>query len=405
MSATDFQDVVDSVTSAVKEKRIALFTGSGFTKALHAASPDWGQLLERVWLSLDDEAKLDPKKPFSDFLGNGKSYYRVADEMAEALKSETKTDDGESFLKSRIAKELPKIDNVSMVIQVEWRKILSVLNPSICMTTNYDLILEKLVSHSKTCGGSIPVTHAGETVPVYHMHGSVLNHQEIVIFESDSINTMLPNSYASIKIPSIFYEYVTIMLGYGLSDSNVSYFLGLSRFLGTTVSDRHKLILVNYKANGAHNAVTSKSGMVVVESSDIKETMRDLLRDCLMEEINKKVQELEDGYHGHWFGKVQPDQSVNWDECADFLTHVLNELEAALRADVAIFRFMMPTYAKWLNEALGWCGHSFGMSYEGQRRWSAWLGTAKMRNKELLRTLEKEADQKDLKALKVSLNE
>jgi hypothetical protein len=403
MSEITFETVQQVVSTAIQQKNVSLFTGAGFTRALYPDSPTWGQLLTRIWDSLNDDIKKVPDQTFDSFKSDGKSFYRIANEMAEALVEQPKGGGPREFIKTLVARQLPNKKNVDPALLEEWRTILTILSPCICVTTNFDLILEALIDRSTTCCLRNPVTHAGGAIPVYHLHGSTDHPQDIVLFEEDSIDTMLPFSYASIKIPSLFYEHVTIMLGYGLGDANVSYFLGLSHFLSDKIKADRKLVLINWSPTADHNTVQERGRLLVVQSRDILQTMKDLLTDPLFGQIKTKVASVEKSLSDYWNTNVQRDQSVIWTNCAEFLKTALLDLDKAFSHPAIPVKHLIPVYARWIDEALSHCGFQFGMSFEGQRVWEAWVGRVMLKNLDLWTMLAEQASARDLQALKTAM--
>lgn len=223
----NIEEVREMTSAAVRQRKIALFTGAGFTKELIPDAPTWEGLLKKVWSKACDELVTVDRTQINTMPAYGKSWYKVADQMADALGQSN----SKEILKSFAEKVIPVYSDVDTLKVRNWRKVFNRLKPSIAITTNYDLILEQLLGDGKTFCNRFPVTHSGDHIPVYHIHGSTMNPMDLVIFEDEAFDTMMPYSYPSLKIPSVFYEYLTLMFGYGLGDANVLYFLGLAKHL------------------------------------------------------------------------------------------------------------------------------------------------------------------------------
>ncbi len=138
-----------------------------------------------------------------------------------------------------------------------------------------------------------------------------MNLMDLVIFEDEAFDTMMPYSYPSLNIPSVFYEYLTLMFGYGLGDANVSYFLGLAKHLKIRGGGTGKVVFLNWAENNSkHHQVIDRDNFLVVETKDILTTLQFLTARLDNEEEIKERDRLDALYGSTWSTEI-PIRTVN----------------------------------------------------------------------------------------------
>src|SRR3989344_2025312 len=149
---------------------------------------------------------------------------------------------------------------------------LEALSPAWVITTNYDLVIESLLT-----GKSIPLgpndllTNPRGIVPVYHLHGVRTNPEEIIITQEDYVSLYRPNEYRQIKLALTVKESTTLLIGYGLGDVNVLTALDWSNnvFLSEKRDYPHEVIQVLRTENPKKSPYRDRNGIQVLEASDL----------------------------------------------------------------------------------------------------------------------------------------
>lgn len=202
------------IAYAVASKRLCLFTGTGFSKAVtDNSAPSWKELLEQVCDSTRDPVSIKEAL----FPAAGRSPLSL-EEAAQVISLELAKVDKE--INSEIADIIKGTtlsgDNkvVSDFLAAHSFKV---------VTTNYDKLLEELASddgcHSLTPG--LPVPRSESRVKVYHVHGSIDSPQHMVVTSEDYFKFINGESYFSRKLSTVLHENTVVILGYSLGDTNL----------------------------------------------------------------------------------------------------------------------------------------------------------------------------------------
>jgi DNA-binding Lrp family transcriptional regulator len=118
-----------------------------------------------------------------------------------------------------------------------------------------------------------------DIVPVYHLHGTRLDPDSIIITQEDYISLFRPNEYRQVKLPLILKESTTILVGYGLGDVNVLTALDWSRNVyknESTVNYPHEIIQVLYTNEPNDSPYKDRNGIIIVETNDLKDLLQRL---------------------------------------------------------------------------------------------------------------------------------
>jgi hypothetical protein len=104
------------------------------------------------------------------------------------------------------------------------------LCPAWIITTNYDLVIEGLLTgRSMPLGPNDSLSSRKGIIPVFHLHGRRTNPEEIIIAQEDYVTLFRPTEYRQIKLALTIKESTTVLIGYGLGDVNVLTALDWSR--------------------------------------------------------------------------------------------------------------------------------------------------------------------------------
>ncbi len=202
------------IAYAAASRRLCLFTGSGFSKAItenNALGRE--ELLEKSCSSL-----ANTKAMRTALFPKNKSKPMPLEDIAQVLNLElAKT--GKN-IHDEVAKRISKIklSGDNSVIEKLFNE------NAICIVTMvYDKLVEALTDkrkyHSITPG--LPIPGATSKSPIYHIHGSIDSPANMALTSDDCTNYLKYEFYFSQKIEEIFQEKTIVFLGYSLTDINL----------------------------------------------------------------------------------------------------------------------------------------------------------------------------------------
>lgn len=256
---------------------LGLFVGAGMSMAImndewETIALSWKQLINKCAEEFDIDLK-------EEIRIEGLSYPEIASEIAKALalKKTQSYADSVKNLKEKIAELTcwyPGDDK-----RREYSKILKGIDPSWIITTNYDLILECLLSDK---GYSLTPTDQlispKNLIPIYHLHGIRTNPDSIIISQEDYISLFRPNQYRQQKLALSIKESTTLIIGYGLGDVNV---LTAVDWTTNVYSDQkvnypHGIIQLVRKEEPKDQPYYSHNGIVIMEFQDLQKELEDI---------------------------------------------------------------------------------------------------------------------------------
>ncbi|MDR7141948.1 SIR2 family protein [Rhizobium sp. BE258] len=201
------------IAYAAAAKRLCIFTGTGFSKALSAnAAPGWQELLEQI---CDTHiGKPDFKEAL--FPLNGVNALQL-DEAAQVISIEL----------SKIGKDIHE-EIASLISGValsgsypETEKFFKERSFRV-VTTNYDKLSENLAGPDcQPLAPGRPVPRSTSRVKVYHVHGSIDVPGRMVVTADDYFSFMHSESYFSRKLSTVLHENTVVIMGYSLGDTNL----------------------------------------------------------------------------------------------------------------------------------------------------------------------------------------
>src|SRR6185369_826174 len=202
------------IAYAAATKRLCLFTGTGFSKAItENAAPGWQELLELLCEELSDPAAIKNVL----FPVGGKNLLSL-EESAQVVDIEL----------SKLGKDIygliaQKIGAINLsgdntVISEFFTK-----NAITLITTNFDKLAEELAGagNCQSITPGFPVPRSPSRVKVYHVHGSIDSPQNMVVTSDDYFRFINGHSYFSRKLSTILHENTVVILGYSLGDTNL----------------------------------------------------------------------------------------------------------------------------------------------------------------------------------------
>jgi hypothetical protein len=287
-SFTSKQDVYKYISSSASYGNLGLFVGTGFSKAVlndddNQIALSWGELLEKVC----DKFDIDYNAIAKDRLGYPEIATKIC--LAYADKSGKTYDQALSEVKRRVSSLTSWYPNDKN--REEFWAYFEHLSPAWVITTNYDLVIESLLTgKSIPLGPNDQLTNPKDVIPVYHLHGIRTNPEEIVISQEDYVSLFRPNEYRQIKLALTLKESTVLLLGYGLGDVNVLTALDWSKnvFKGGTVDFPQDVIQVLRKTNPNVTPYRDRNGILIVETDEIRHFFNEYV-EVRKEEIVKEV--------------------------------------------------------------------------------------------------------------------
>jgi SIR2-like domain len=283
---------LEFISQSASYGNLGAFIGAGFSKAVLNTESDnialsWGELLEEVSKSLG----IDYEKIWKQGVG----YPEIASKLCE-LYSESKSISYKESLQ-KVKKEIARLTSwyPDKTQRSAFSEHLHTLSFSWIITTNYDLVIESLLT-----GASIPlgpndslIAPAG-IVPVFHLHGVRTNPDEIIIAQEDYVGLFRPTEYRQIKLALTIKESTTLILGYGLGDVNVLTALDWSKnvFSGAPENYPNEVIQIVKKDNPKEDPYRDRNSIIVIETNSLESFFKEYSKvreESLQEELKLKA--------------------------------------------------------------------------------------------------------------------
>jgi len=213
------RDVFNFIAEDTIFGNLGLFIGAGLPMAVmnsgrNKIALSWPELIEKCCKNMELNFKAIPK--------DGASYPQIASAVCKAyvIQAGVSYQNAVSVLKaeiSRITCWYPEPE-----IRLEYAEYFRSLNPSWVITTNYDTIVESILTgKGYSLGPKDYMVAQKGLVPVYHLHGTRSNPDSIIITQEDYVTLFRPNHYRQQKLSLTIRESVTLLIGYNLGDFNV----------------------------------------------------------------------------------------------------------------------------------------------------------------------------------------
>lgn len=286
------QQVLKLISDSASYGNLGAFIGAGFSKAVlndeyNEIALSWGDLLEQASKKLGVN--------YETIWKTGVGYPEIASSICKKHSeiSDCKYTQSISNLKREIAALTSWYPDKEK--REKFSKYLECLSPSWVITTNYDMVIESLLTgRSIPLGPNDPLSSPSGIIPVFHLHGLRTNPEEIIIAQEDYICLFRPSEYRQIKLALTIKESTTLLIGYGLGDVNVLTALDWSRnvFKGEEANYPNDVIQVLRKENPSEDPYRDKNGIVIFEVENIAHFFEDYITTRTAElECKKKEQE------------------------------------------------------------------------------------------------------------------
>lgn len=145
---------------------------------------------------------------------------------ASRERNKAKVRDKTSALRIEISNYLNSI-SLSDLMASEYRKeieLLSKLNVDGIITTNWDLLLEKLFPDYKVYIGQSELLFSNpqSIAEIYKIHGSSTRAASLILTREDYEDFESKNPYLAAKLITLFVEHPIVFIGYSLTDRNIA---------------------------------------------------------------------------------------------------------------------------------------------------------------------------------------
>jgi len=203
-----------------------LFLGTGFSKFLtNGNAPSWSDLLYECAIAIDPQKNLADSLFYIDENKVTKSKEFDLLTCAQIIEVEFKKEN--KSIRKEIVDIILKKSNKSNINQDNLSKIkdfFACYPRANIVTTNYDDLLEKYVFENNATsffdGKVIP--NQKKDINIYHIHGSIINPNSIILTLEDYYQFQNKDSYLSKKFFTLLHENTTCILGYSLGDFNLN---------------------------------------------------------------------------------------------------------------------------------------------------------------------------------------
>ncbi len=265
------KEVLEFISRSASYGNLGGFIGAGFSKAvlndgINEIALSWGQLLE----SCAKKLKVD----YGAINKVGAGYPEIASRLCEECSKAHGKPYAESVnqLKREVASlttwypDKKKGERFSNYLR--W------LSPSWVITTNYDLVIESLLTgRAMPLGPNDSLSSPRGVIPVYHLHGIRTNPEEIIITQEDYVSLFRPNEYRQIKLALTIRESTTLLLGYGLGDVNVLTALDWSNnvFKGEPATYPSGVIQILRADKPTSTPYRDKQGILILEADSLEQ--------------------------------------------------------------------------------------------------------------------------------------
>ncbi|WP_439696922.1 SIR2 family protein [Mucilaginibacter sp. AW1-7] len=258
---------------------LGLFIGTGLSMAIMNTEDteialSWGKLIQKCAgdLKLDLESIQSPGQSYPDLVSAMISTY--------AKKKELNYPQATKIVKEKIC------DLTSWYPSPEKRQeygdYLENMNPGWVITTNYDLILECLLTgRSISLGPDDQLIAPAGIIPIYHLHGVRTNPGGIVLTQEDYVSLFRPNEYRHTKLPLTIKESTTLIIGYSLGDVNVLTAVDWSRNVFKDSGSSYPSDIIQVVRNKEGRCYRAPNNIVIVETDSL---------DAFFEEVGDAIQ-------------------------------------------------------------------------------------------------------------------
>jgi hypothetical protein len=286
-------DVFEFIAKASIYGNLGLFVGAGLPMAIlnvnNRIAMSWPELIKACCKKMEIDYDVIQKE--------GLSYPEISSNVCKQYQNNKKVEyhQAVSELKLQIAKTTSWYPEVKE--RKEYAAYFTSLNPSWIITTNYDTILESILTgKALSLGPNEYLVAQNGFVPVYHLHGIRTNPDSIIITQEDYVTLFRPNQYRQQKLPLTIKESVTVLLGYNMGDFNVLTAVDWSRHVFTDQEPAYpqEIIQFLYIQNPKITPYRDRNNIITVEFDDMSNILNELCNviDIKVSEHKKRVENV-----------------------------------------------------------------------------------------------------------------
>lgn len=217
------------IAIALENKSLTLLVGTGFSMYMtDDIAPNWISLLVECSKSLDDELKTFNNLFAKDAL-TGKIYEKFELTICAQILEREFSRRGRN-IREEIAGIIEEKINADTINPEHLRIVQEFFsqNPSVnVVTTNYDSLFSEYIlpKNNRIFVEGVPVGRDNSGLNIYHVHGSIINPDSIVLTIDDYFKFQYRDSYFSRKLYTLLQETTVVILGYSLGDFNLNQIL------------------------------------------------------------------------------------------------------------------------------------------------------------------------------------
>lgn len=294
------EDVLGLISKSSIYGNLGLFIGTGMSMAV--LNDDWKKIAlswKELIYKCAEEFEIDLK---IDIKTEGLSYPEIASEMAKLISLNESIN-----YKIAVKKLKEKIGSLTCWYPEKeqrevYGKILQDIDPDWIITTNYDLIIECLLTGKcLSLGPDDQLISPQNLIPVYHLHGIRTNPSSIIISQEDYISLFRPNQYRQQKLSLSIKESTTLILGYGLGDVNVLTAVDWAKnvYSGQRINYPHEIIQLLYTDKPQKEPYRDRNDILIIEFKEMKAILKEIAELVIMDkekeyENDKKLHILND---------------------------------------------------------------------------------------------------------------
>lgn len=269
---------------------LGLFIGAGFSKAIVESALNWFELIK----STSEKLKLDFPQD-EDLVGV--SLPELSSRLCKELQNKYDVDyfEAKSKFKEKIcdiSNWLPSEEKIDV-----FKEIFDIIEPNWIITTNYDLVLETILTGKcKSLSSHNYLSAPKGVIPIYHIHGTRLDNDKIIVTQDDYIPLFRPNEYRQSKLAMTIRESTTLVMGYGLSDMNILSALDWSKNIYTEKNEYpYEIIQVIWTSGPKENPYKDENGNIIIEVNDLEVFLKELCEYLIFKnnEHDNKLKELD----------------------------------------------------------------------------------------------------------------
>lgn len=321
-------DALHIISKSSVYGNLGLFIGAGMSMAIlnskgKEVALSWKQLIYKC----ADEFNINLG---NDIKTEGLSYPEIASEIAKQI-SIAKTIDYNSaikLLKEEIAKLTcwyPEKDSREL-----YEKIILDIAPSWIITTNYDLIIECLLSgNCLSLGPNDQLISPQNLIPIYHLHGIRTNPDSIIISQEDYISLFRPNQYRQQKLTLSIKESTTLIIGYGIGDVNVLTAVDWSKnvYYSPRINYPHDIVQLLYTNNPKIAPYRDKNNILIVEFNNLESILSEIAGIVVSEKEKIEVENNQLDLWNNYFSNSDKTAINKFIDDSTFRLGIINAVE------------------------------------------------------------------------------